>query len=169
MAQDDYIRTALRVPPDLHKALHKAAEESGKSFNAEILVRLRESFASDPQVMAAAASGQASLARAMAQFVITVVNMAGPQPGVSNDVFRLMKETAETVKAGGKLNTGGALGELMVILMALQELPEGRDPEEFVRTVQRLMKEEKAVTLRAEEPEQSETPPAAPRTRKPKP
>ena len=44
MAQDDYIRTALRVPPDLHKALHAAADESGKSFNAEIIGRLQASF-----------------------------------------------------------------------------------------------------------------------------
>lgn len=44
MAQDDYIRTALRVPPDLHKALHESAAASGKSFNAEILGRLTDSF-----------------------------------------------------------------------------------------------------------------------------
>lgn len=45
MAQDDYIRTALRVPPDLHKQLHDAADAKGRSFNAEIIERLQESFA----------------------------------------------------------------------------------------------------------------------------
>lgn len=41
MAQDDYIRTALRVPPDLHKEIHQAADKAGRSFNAELLERLR--------------------------------------------------------------------------------------------------------------------------------
>lgn len=42
--QDDYIRTALRLPPDLHKALHESADTTGKSFNAEIVGRLQFSF-----------------------------------------------------------------------------------------------------------------------------
>lgn len=45
--QDDYIRTALRLPPDIHKALHDSADASGKSFNAEIIARLQASFAQD--------------------------------------------------------------------------------------------------------------------------
>ena len=44
MSQDDYVRTALRVPPDLHKALHEAADAAGHSFNAEIIGRLQGSF-----------------------------------------------------------------------------------------------------------------------------
>jgi hypothetical protein len=42
--QDDYIRTALRVPPDLHARLHAAAERAGRTFNAEIITRLNETF-----------------------------------------------------------------------------------------------------------------------------
>lgn len=42
--QDDYIRTALRVPPELHARLHEAAKDSGRTFNAEILARLEGSF-----------------------------------------------------------------------------------------------------------------------------
>ncbi|WCM88813.1 Arc family DNA-binding protein [Acidovorax sp. NCPPB 3576] len=42
MAQDDYIRTALRVPPDLHKEIHEAADKAGRSFNAEIIERLQQ-------------------------------------------------------------------------------------------------------------------------------
>lgn len=44
--QDDFIRTALRVPPDLHKAIHEAAEKADRTFNAEIVARLRSSFES---------------------------------------------------------------------------------------------------------------------------
>lgn len=47
--QDDYIRTALRLPPDMHKALHESADASGKSFNAEIIARLQASFAEPTQ------------------------------------------------------------------------------------------------------------------------
>ena len=45
MSQDEYIRTALRVPPGLHKAIHESADNFGRSFNAEIVARLQESFA----------------------------------------------------------------------------------------------------------------------------
>lgn len=47
--QDDFIRTALRVPPDLHKQIHEAAEKSNRTFNAEIVARLQQSF--DPLPM----------------------------------------------------------------------------------------------------------------------
>jgi len=42
--QDDFIRTALRVPPDLHKQIHDAARASNRTFNAEIVARLQASF-----------------------------------------------------------------------------------------------------------------------------
>lgn len=38
--QDDYIRTALRLPPELHASIHASAEKAGRSFNAEIIARL---------------------------------------------------------------------------------------------------------------------------------
>lgn len=39
--QSDYIKTALRLPPDLHAEIHAAAEHLGHSMNTEILNRLR--------------------------------------------------------------------------------------------------------------------------------
>lgn len=42
--QDDYIRTALRVPPDLHKRIHEEAAQANRTFNAEIVARLQASF-----------------------------------------------------------------------------------------------------------------------------
>lgn len=39
--QDDFVRTALRVPRPLHEALHEAAAKSGWSMNDEILARLQ--------------------------------------------------------------------------------------------------------------------------------
>ena len=42
--QDDYLKTALRLPRDLHARLLKAARDSSKSLNAEIVTRLEASF-----------------------------------------------------------------------------------------------------------------------------
>ncbi|SFB74073.1 Arc-like DNA binding domain-containing protein [Polaromonas sp. OV174] len=42
--QDDYIRTALRVPPGLHAQIHEAAKVNNRTFNAEIVARLEGSF-----------------------------------------------------------------------------------------------------------------------------
>lgn len=42
--QDDHIRTALRLPPDLHERVHRAALETERTFNAEIVYRLRQTF-----------------------------------------------------------------------------------------------------------------------------
>ena len=43
-SQDNFIRTALRVPPDLHAKIHDAAADVGRTFNAEINARLEASF-----------------------------------------------------------------------------------------------------------------------------
>jgi hypothetical protein len=42
--QDDYIKTALRLPRDIHAKLLGAADATGKSMNAEIIARLESSF-----------------------------------------------------------------------------------------------------------------------------
>ncbi|WP_278535681.1 hypothetical protein [Delftia acidovorans] len=44
ISQKDYIKTALRLPPDLHAALHEAALTSERTYNGEILARLRSTF-----------------------------------------------------------------------------------------------------------------------------
>ncbi len=46
--QDDYIRTALRVPPELHARIHEAAKTNTRTFNAEIVARLQASFDAPP-------------------------------------------------------------------------------------------------------------------------
>ena len=42
--QQDYVKTALRLPPELHAALHVAAVEQHRTYNAEIINRLRLTF-----------------------------------------------------------------------------------------------------------------------------
>ena len=42
--QDDWHKTGLRLPKELHHRLHEAAAESGRSYNAEIVSRLESTF-----------------------------------------------------------------------------------------------------------------------------
>ena len=51
--QTDFVKTALRLPPDLHAKLHEGAEASGRSYNAEIVQRLESTFTPITGVMAA--------------------------------------------------------------------------------------------------------------------
>lgn len=43
----DIQRTALRLPRDLHNAIHEAADASGRTMNAEIVYRLQRTFDED--------------------------------------------------------------------------------------------------------------------------
>lgn len=42
--QSDFLKTALRLPRDLHARIQKAAELSGRSMNAEIIARLQQTL-----------------------------------------------------------------------------------------------------------------------------
>lgn len=42
--QKDYVKTALRLPPDLHAALHEAAREAARTYNGELIHRLSSTF-----------------------------------------------------------------------------------------------------------------------------
>ena len=42
--QDDFIKTALRLPRDIHAKVQGAATDAGRSMNAEIIDRLQDSF-----------------------------------------------------------------------------------------------------------------------------
>lgn len=42
--QDDFLKTALRIPRDLHEQIQSAAKATGRSMNAEIVARLQNTF-----------------------------------------------------------------------------------------------------------------------------
>lgn len=42
--QVDFIKTALRLPPELHGRVHESAAEHGRTYNAELISRLEASF-----------------------------------------------------------------------------------------------------------------------------
>lgn len=52
--QDDYLKTALRLPRDLHAKIQEAASAAERSMNAEIVARLHQSFSpnesADPEI-----------------------------------------------------------------------------------------------------------------------
>lgn len=52
--QKNFVKTALRLPPELHATVHEAAQKNGRSYNAELLERIQGSFsasASDAVVL----------------------------------------------------------------------------------------------------------------------
>lgn len=42
--QDDFIKTALRLPRDVHEKIQEAAKETGRSMNSEIVARLQQTL-----------------------------------------------------------------------------------------------------------------------------
>ncbi|HHQ4795988.1 MULTISPECIES: Arc family DNA-binding protein [Aeromonas] len=46
----DIQKTALRLPRDLHTAIHDAASSSGRTMNAEIIYRLQRTFDEDVEL-----------------------------------------------------------------------------------------------------------------------
>lgn len=40
--QTNFVKTALRLPPELHESLHAAAQSSGRSYNAQIIETLQQ-------------------------------------------------------------------------------------------------------------------------------
>ena len=43
-SQEGWVKTGLRLPPDIHTQLHKAAAISHRTFNGEVLHRIESSF-----------------------------------------------------------------------------------------------------------------------------
>lgn len=49
---EDIQKTALRLPRELHTAIHESAKKSGRTMNAEIVYRLQKSFYASPDTSA---------------------------------------------------------------------------------------------------------------------
>lgn len=65
--QDDYVKTALRLPKGLHLKLQEAADATGKSMNAEIIARLERAFAAPDQTLILSAFARLETALAQAE------------------------------------------------------------------------------------------------------
>lgn len=64
---DRYTRITLRIPKDLHARLAKAAEETSKSMNAEIIARLELSMFKDTPALELVPAGKAKELSAFAR------------------------------------------------------------------------------------------------------
>jgi hypothetical protein len=40
--QADFVKTALRMPPELHKAIHELAKQQDRTYNGQMLAMLKE-------------------------------------------------------------------------------------------------------------------------------
>lgn len=122
--QDDYVKTALRLPRSVHAKLQEAADASAKSMNAEIIARLEASFTGGDQSALVAAIGhlnlklsQVEFEKSMAEFKTTMLakSLASAarfikgDPAATEDIVELAErleaqaaphiERANTIKA----------------------------------------------------------------------
>lgn len=65
--QDDYVKTALRLPKALHSKLQEAADATGKSMNAEIIARLERAFSAPDQTLILSAFARLETALAQSE------------------------------------------------------------------------------------------------------
>ncbi|MDR8026973.1 Arc family DNA-binding protein [Burkholderia cenocepacia] len=82
--QDDYLKTALRLPRDLHAKIQEAAQQSGRSMNAEIIERLLQS-------LNAPASGTGTVDASAPQLLHQMLE-------VTEETERLRKEVGEVLE-----------------------------------------------------------------------
>ena len=140
--QDDYIRTALRVPSALHRAIHESVAGGNRTFNAELIARLQASFEPsdteqlrDLQLAVARAQVESLAAQREAmQYSMALMYIAGRiPPGVLDDAPAI----ADLLK---KLNTGR---KAQLVETATKMLADG---VEMATSIKRLAELEKAIS-----------------------
>jgi len=93
--QDDYIRTALRLPRDLHAQVQASAETKGRSMNAEIISRLQDSFSKDDSRLVIALEEQIGTYKywlEKARGIISMALLRGRQGKIPDADFKWMSE-----------------------------------------------------------------------------
>lgn len=53
--QADFVKTALRMPPELHKVIHEMAKEQDRTYNGQMLAMLKEATSQHNQPQGATA------------------------------------------------------------------------------------------------------------------
>lgn len=69
---DRVVRTQIRYPDDLYWALRKAVRHSGRSLNGEVVFRLRQSLALDPELAPAPKDEQEALSQSLERLFFKV-------------------------------------------------------------------------------------------------
>ncbi len=103
--QDDYIRTALRVPPDLHAQIHGAAKENNRTFNAEIVARLQASLEATPSIKLK--GSDKVLLRALADFVVLRHNHPEVMASMEDSMVKMARAIKEADDGTNLLEAAG--------------------------------------------------------------
>lgn len=130
--QDDFIRTALRVPPALHKSLHSAAAAANRTFNAEIIARLQTSF--EPVVQSSeieAIAAERDQQRALAEQFRSAADSA--------DSFRTLLSALQLISLEKLRENGLATGQNERVAENLAEWLNERDARGAVFSILRLI------------------------------
>lgn len=142
--QDNFIRTALRVPPALHAAIHEAAAAANRTFNAEIVARLENSFTPSPDigrhVQSLVARYEQELAEAEVDkhiLYLMVVEVAFNQKVLANTLSKHRETIPEalTLIAEWEAETK----ELLAQAQAKLSMPLEEAKQKFEETTERLM------------------------------
>lgn len=139
--QDDYVKTALRLPRELHASLLKDAEEAGRSMNAEIIDRLSLDNGPVFGVLNKAIDSQKSLTRLMATMVLLATGAAGKSDPTSKRLLELVEANAQTYIEKGQFDFGGQVMELMSQLeTVIDEIPEKPNQGEPAKTPNKVLR-----------------------------
>ena len=112
--QDDYMKTALRLPRALHAKIQEAAAASGKSLNSELIARLEQSFsgvgkASAEALMLEMRRTQLLLRRSQIQSDASRVFFSGGADARKEKAYRDTNPDPAEVQDAGKKATSARL------------------------------------------------------------
>lgn len=111
--QDDYVKTALRLPRELHASLLKDAEEAGRSMNSEIIDRLSRDDSALLEAMNRAIDAQKALTKLLATMTLLATGAAGKEDEANKRLLELVAANAQTYIEKATLDYGGQMIELM--------------------------------------------------------
>lgn len=98
--QKNFVKTALRLPPELHGAVHEAAQKNGRSYNAELVERIQASFNSEPSAVYEAFKKQERLSSVLSHFVVELANLVPAKTPEVQTLLNLIQTVGVSVKDG---------------------------------------------------------------------
>ena len=100
ISQDDFQKTALRLPKDLHARVHEAAAEIGRSYNAEIIARLESTFTAQPAGNSNTAGVLGAMTTMLAKMLVRTAQLLTPEQKKRNPAVGVWEAIAEGVVDG---------------------------------------------------------------------
>lgn len=131
--QDEYIKTALRLPRDLHRNVQDSAERNGRSMNAELVDRLASSFLdlSAEYKVAIDAQQQALTAykrmdeinhRLLAELGRMILALAERMPNSNDNIVDAMTEAYARLGSGFSSNDRQTINQALTDIGRLQTI-----------------------------------------------